>query len=205
MFKAHVPDFARIIRRFVSRWSRFDDVIYGLELVEDGGRSTAGRKALRMLRTARHVFNHPEREEEALRAERSNAMTKLRKPLAEAVGHIITIELASDRLEELAAKRAPRRDPLPPGVSYRAHVEFLDTLHAEFGIAHGEYRALKEEHRHAIARYIRKRAMEEIDRVPQVKTRKEADEDGTRGHVYWTPFSAPNDPTKYDADGKAGR
>lgn len=194
-----LSDAKNIFRKFVARWQRFSDIVEALHVADNGGTDAAGEKARRLLANPQHKSTYPDKFREAIRVDRANALRGLRKPLAEAIGHIITIELAD---AELAGaddhERARWRNQIKSG-AYEDHIAFIQTLHAH-GISHGHYNALTSVECAAIAKYIKRKATAVSRAAPALRTAAETRGEDGRKHLYWNAYQPSCEPGASETD-----
>lgn len=188
-----IPDAAaQLFRRFAGRWYRFADVVHALHILEDGGRSKLGELARRTFHNSRHQQTYADSLVESLMADRANALQNLRAPLAEAVGHIITIELTTAAIEAQREHEARRRSDRDDPTLREEHRPLLSAL-KKHDVKSGHYKALKKEHEAAIAKYILRVANEAAAKITPVRDKSQSHEQrASREHLYWKPYGAPN-------------
>jgi hypothetical protein len=187
--------FKYLARRYHSRWGYLDDVLLRTRAHDDGGRSPEGERARRTLANAFRVQNYPGPTRDALKTDRAMAMRKLGQPLADALGHIITIELADqmlDALDEAERDRWSERDDAD--VEERATSAYgpLITALRRHGVDRGNYHVLTEVEIDAIARYIRRKVEQRLTRLPPIRTGDQTRSPKGRLHPFWNPYRAPH-------------
>lgn len=180
-------DVAQMFRRFAARWLQFNDVVSALHAVEDGGRSKMGELARRLLDNVQHRTTYPDSFRNTLRSDRANALAALRGPLAEAIGHMVTIEVTTAALEAQMQNDQARLSRELLGELRDTHEPLLRALH-KLGVSYGHYTVLEPEHLRAIASYILRKA-ETKTRALEERRRKRGGR-GDKSHFYWKPHSA---------------
>ncbi|WCT74185.1 hypothetical protein PQ455_02835 [Sphingomonas naphthae] len=185
-----------LARRYHSRWSALDDALTRIRASDGEGRNTPGEPARRMLLNAFRVQTYVEDTRDRYRTDITNAKRKLAKPLAEALGHIITIELGEEMLAEIDAAEGRRLTELGeaeqcerPSADYGP---LIDALH-KAGVARGNYTALTPVEIAAIARYIRKKIDQRLAELPPIRTGAETHSSKGRLHPFWNAYGLPED------------
>lgn len=182
-----------LARRFHSRWSAIDDA---LTLIRSGSGapSAEGERARRMLLNGFRQQTYPDSAREALRTDRANALKNLTKPLTEALGHIVTIELSDEQLKLLDQAEAERGKER----SAAERVERKDTVYAPFiaclnrhGIVRGHHEALTDAEWAVVARYIRRRVEQRVGALPPIRTDREMRRGDRRLHPFWNAYAVP--------------
>ena len=187
--------FKHLARRYHSRWSYLDDVLLRIRVHDDGGRTPEGERARRTLANAFRVQNYPGPTRDALKSDRAMAMRKLGQPLADALGHIVTIELADqmlaalddaerDRWSERSDAEVEERPASPYG-------PLITALHRH-GVDRGNYHVLTEVELDAIARYIRRKVEQRLTQLPPIRTATQTRSPEGRLHPFWNPYRAPH-------------
>lgn len=186
--------FKYLARRYHGRWSRLDDALLRIRAHDDGGRSAEGERARRMLDNAFRVQTYPGSTRDALQTDRSNALRKLGKPLAEALGHIITIELADQMLDALSdAERArwqERDDAEAEEGKTSPYGPLIDAFHRH-GVDRGNYNVLTDVEHAAIARYVRRKVEQRLGPLPPIRSASETQSSHGRLHPFWDPYRMP--------------
>jgi hypothetical protein len=187
-----------LARRYHSRWSTLDDALIRIRASDGEGRNTPGEPARRMLVNAFRVQTYVDDTRDRYRTDVANAKRKLGKPLAEALGHILTIELGEEMLEEIdAAERRRWAEQSEADRHERPSAEYgplIDALH-KAGVARGNYTVLSEVEVGAIARYIRKKVDQRLAELPPIRTGAETRGQDGRLHPFWNAYRLPvNDP-----------
>lgn len=183
-----------LARRFNGRWSAIDDALARIR-ANDGDRlGPGGEPARRMLANAFRVQTYVDDTRDRLRTDRANAIRKLEKPLAEALGHIVTIELAEQMIAEVDAaerRRWTERDAAEaqeqPSAEYGALIAAL----RRHGIARGNYTVLTPVEIEAIARYIRRKVEQRLGALPPIRTAADMRGVGGKVHPFWNPYRMP--------------
>ncbi len=183
-----------LARRFHGRWSAIDDALARIR-ANDGDRfGPGGEPARRMLVNAFRVQTYVDETRERLRTDRANAIRKLEKPLAEALGHIVTIELAEQMIAEVdAAERRRRAEVSAADQDEKASAEYgplIGALHRQ-GVARGNYTVLTPVEIEAIARYIRRKVEQRLGTLPPIRTAADMRGPGGRVHPFWNPYRMP--------------
>lgn len=184
----------RLARKHHARWSKYDDALALLRSSDDGGRSTPGERARRLLQNARRVSNYPDRERDSLLTDRANIRRALDAPLSKALGLMVSLELVEGQLQEVERALKERRaqeSELERDGHYREHRPLIDALHT-LGIAHGHYSVLRPEEWRAIAMYIRRKVDARIKGLPRLRTDRETRGPDGRRHSFWDPFGLPH-------------
>ncbi|MCA1199266.1 hypothetical protein K9B35_14940 [Sphingomonas sp. R647] len=180
-----------LARRYHGRWSRLDDALLRIRAEDDGGRSKEGERARRTLINAFRVQAYLGPTRDTLYADRSNAIRKLGEPLSEALGHIITIELADQMLEALEeAERArgqERDDAEAVEGSSSSYGPLITALHRH-GVNRGNYHVLLDVEYAAIARYIRRKVEQRLAPLPPIRSASEMRSPHGRLHPFWNPY-----------------
>lgn len=186
--------FKHLARRFNARWSVIDDALARIR-ANDGDRVNAGGEpARRMLVNAFRVQTYVDDTRDRLRTDRANAIRKLEKPLAEALGHIVTIELAEQMLAEVdAAERRRWAEQSAADRQEQPAAEYgplISALHRH-GVARGNYTVLKPAEIEAIARYIRRKVEQRLGELPPIRTAADMRGPGGKRHPFWNPYRMP--------------
>lgn len=195
MYDRLIPLLGALIRKHAARHSKVADALELIHVQDDGGSTRGGIRALRLLANSRRVSNYPDRELDVLQTDRANALAKLNQPLSEAIGHLITIELAEQRIKlvkEVHDDRLRQQGELTENGVYRDHRPLIDELH-NFGVCRGDYNALGEVEYGAIARYILRKAEQAQLRLPPLRTDRETRGPNGRRHSFWDPYHTPRD------------
>lgn len=187
--------FKYLARRYHGRWSRLDDVLLRIRAHDDGGRSPEGERARRTLDNAFRVQTYVGPTRDALYTDRSNALRKLGQPLAEALGHIITIELADQMLEALEeaehARWQERGDAEAEEGKTSPYGPLIDAFHRH-GVDRGNYNVLTDTEHAAIARYIRRKVEQRLGPLPPIRSASETRSPHVRLHPFWDPYRVPS-------------
>jgi hypothetical protein len=188
-------DFAKgLARKHYARWSRLEDALHLLHASDDGGRSTAGEQSRRLLMHAQGVSTYPSSTRNALKLDRANALAKVAQPLAEALGHIITIELAEERIrqiDEVENSRWLNSQKLKADGFAEEHVDFIAAMH-ELGVSRGHYTVLRPEDLMAIGKFILRKYNQRVAELPRLRTDAETHgADGKRKHTFWNANRLP--------------
>lgn len=180
-------------RRFHARWSAIDDALT-LIRSSSGAATSEGERARRMLLNVFRQQTYTDSTREALRTDRANALKQLGQPLAEALGHIVTIELADEMLAALDQAEGERWRER----SAAELVERGDTVYAPFiaslrrhGIVRGDHEVLTEREWAVVARYVCRRVEQRVGSLPPIRTDRETRRGGGRRHPFWDPYAAP--------------
>lgn len=186
-----------LARRYNSRWSAIDDALDRIHASDGEGRNTPGEPARRMLANAFRVQTYVDDTRERLRTDVANAKRKLGKPLAEALGHIITIELGEQMIEEVnAAEQQRLKEQSEAQRQEKVSAEYgplIDALH-EAGVARGNYTVLTPVEVDAIACYIRRKVDQRLTDLPPLRTAAETRTPDGRLHPFWNAYRLPADP-----------
>lgn len=186
--------FKHLARRYHGRWSRLDDVLLRIRAHDDGGRSPEGERTRRTLDNAFRVQTYPGSTRDALKTDRSNALRKLGKPLAEALSHIITIELANQMLDALSdAERArwqERDDAEAEESTTSPYGPLIEALHRHC-VDRGNYYVLTDIEHDAIARYIRRKVEQRLAPLPPIRSAFQTRTPHGRLHPFWNPYRMP--------------
>jgi len=184
-----------IARKYHSRWSKIDDALALLHVTDDGGRSTEGEKSRRLLLNAFRVSTYPDSTRKTLETDRANALKALAKPLREALGNIVTIELADMMLRELDLVELERRIERR-GAEHEekngTYGPLIQKLH-EYGVVRGHYTALTDVELTAIARFIQRKAAQRVASIKPLRTDRETRGPNGRGHTFWDPYHVPRE------------
>lgn len=186
-----------LARKYHARWGKLEDALHLLHASDDGGHSKAGEQARRLLMHAQGVSTYPDRTRQALQIDRANALAKLAQPLAEALGHIITIELAEEligQIDEVEGSRWLSRYQLKEDGFADEHIEFIKIMN-DLDISRGHYTVLRPEDTRAIGKFILRKYHQRIAELPRLRTDAETrGEDGRRKHSFWDPYRPPVGP-----------
>lgn len=196
--KDHIFTLAkRLARKYYSRWGKMEDALHLLHASDDGGRSKAGEQSRRLLMHAQSVSTYPDRTRQALQVDRANALAKLAQPLSEALGHIITIELADElmgQIDEVEGSRWLSRHQLKEEGYAEEHVEFIKIMH-DLGVSRGHYTVLRREDITAIGKFVSRKYHQRTAELPRLRTDAETrGADGRRRHSFWDPYRLPTEP-----------
>ncbi|PZT91991.1 hypothetical protein [Sphingomonas sp.] len=183
-----------LARRFNGRWSAIDDALARIRANDGDQRGTAGEPARRMLVNAFRVQTYVDDTRDRLRTDRANAIRKLEKPLAEALGHIVTIELAEQMIAEVDA--AERRRWQEQGAAERQEADSTEygpliAALRRHGVSRGNYTVLTAVEIEAIARYIRRKVEQRLGSLPPIRTAADMRSPGGKRHPFWNPFRMP--------------
>ncbi len=188
--------FKLLARRYHGRWGYIDDILLRIRAHDNGGRTTEGERARRTLENAFRVQSYPGPTRDALKTDRAMALRKLGKPLSEALGHIITIELADHMLEaldEAEIERWRERDDADLEQSPASPYAGLIAALYRHGIDRGNYHVLGETEHAAIARYIRRKVEQRLGTLPPVRNAAQTRSPEGRLHPFWNPYRMPHD------------
>ncbi|MEN2747130.1 hypothetical protein [Sphingomonas sp. T9W2] len=183
-----------LAHRFNGRWSAIDDALARIRANDGDQRGTAGEPARRMLVNAFRVQTYVDDTRDRLRTDRANAIRKLEKPLAEALGHIVTIELAEQMIAEVDA--AERRRWQEQGAAERQEADSTEygpliAALRRHGVSRGNYTVLTAVEIEAIARYIRRKVEQRLRSLPPIRTAADMRSPGGKRHPFWNPFRMP--------------
>lgn len=184
-----------IARKYHARWRKIDDALALLRATDDGGRSAEGEKSRRLLANAFRVSTYPDSTRKTLETDRANALKALAKPLREALGNIVTIELADMMLRELdlvELERRVERDQAAHEERDGTYGPLIQKLH-EHGVVRGHYTALTNVELAAIARFIQRKAAHRVAGLKPLRTDRETRGSDGRGHTFWDPYHVPRD------------
>lgn len=180
-----------LARRYHGRWSRLDDVLLRIRANDGGGRNTDGERSRRTLENAFRVQSYLRPTRDALYTDRSNALRKLGAPLSEALGHIITIELADQMLEALEEAERARWKELGDAETEEGNASYygplITNLHRH-GVVRGNYHVLLDVEYAAIARYIRRKVEQRLGPLPPIRSASETRSPTGRLHPFWNPY-----------------
>lgn len=186
--------FKQLARRYYGRWGYLDDVLLRIRAHDDGGRSPEGERTRRMLDNAFRVQTYIGPTRDTLHTDRSNALRKLGQPLAEALGHIITIELAEQMLEALDeaehARWQERGDAEAEEGKTSPYGPLIDAFHRH-GVDRGNYYVLTDIEFSAVARYIRRKVEQRLGPLPPIRSASETRSPHGRLHPFWNPYRMP--------------
>ncbi len=186
--------FKHLARRYHGRWSRLNDVLLRIRAHDDGGRSPEGERARRMLDNAFRVQTYVGPTRDALYTDRSNALRRLGQPLAEALGYIITIELADQMLEALQeaehARWQERDDAEAEEGKTSPYGPLIAALHRH-GVDRGNYNVLTDIEHAAIARYVRRKVEQRLGPLPPIRSASETRSPHGRLHPFWNAYRMP--------------
>lgn len=187
--------FKSLARRYHARWSRIDDALT-LIRSHSGANTAEGERTRRTLNNAFRAQTYPDDIRDSLQTDRANALRKLGGPLNEALGHILTIELADEMLETL--KSAERQRSCER--SDAGEIEKRDTIYGPFieclhrhGIVRGHHEILTENEWNVVARYIRQKVEQRVGHLPPIRTAQEMRSLNGRLHPFWNPYSLSRD------------
>lgn len=186
--------FKYLARRFNGRWSAIDDALARIRANDGDKLNAAGEVARRTLANAFRVQTYVDDTRDRLRTDRINAMRKLEKPLAAALGQIVTIELADQLIAEVdAAERRRRKEQRAAERQEDESAEYgplINALHRH-GVARGNYTVLTPVEIEAIARYIRRKVEQRLEALPPIRTAADMRGPGGKRHPFWNPFRLP--------------
>ena len=183
--------FKFLARRYHSRWSYLDDVLLRIRANDNGGRTAEGERSRRMLENAFRVQSYTGSTRDALKTDRANALRKLGKPLAEALGHIITVELTDRTLEALDEAETERwRERSDADLEQSAASPYAGLIEALFrhGVDRGNYHVLTDVEHAAIARYIARKVEQRLGRLPPIRNAVGVRSPEGRLHPFWNPY-----------------
>ncbi|WP_242154031.1 hypothetical protein [Sphingomonas sp. BAUL-RG-20F-R05-02] len=183
-----------LARRYNSRWQSIDDALKRIRASDGAFKTGKGEQTRRLLANAFRVQSYPSATRERLTTDRNNALRKLGAPLAEALGHIITLELTEQMLTELdrAEKERSIEDDLAKADEESASV--YGPLIAELknhGVSRGSYSTLRAAEIAAIAKYINRKTEQRLVELPPIRTDKETRGPDGRRHPFWNPYHLP--------------
>jgi hypothetical protein len=180
-------DLKHLLRKHAGRWGKLLDTLNTLKSYDNGWDTVI----IRLLSNGFRKSTYVSEVRDTLETDRVNAIRALPAPLAEAIGHILTIECADaglKRLSEVEQERVERKHDLQTTGSCEEHRDFIAVLH-ERGVSRGHFRTLSPEHINAIASYIlRKHAKATGYRMPLRSAKETRLPNGRRAHRFWDPY-----------------
>lgn len=182
-----------LARKFHARWGKIDDALALLHVHDDGGRSAEGERSRRLLGNAFRVSTYPDSARKSLETDRANALKALGPPLREALGHIVTIELADLMLHEVDVVERERRVERNDAENVErsgTYGPLIQKLH-EHGVVRGHYTALTESELVAIARFIQRKAAQRVSSLRPLRTDAETRGQNGRRHSFWDQYHVP--------------
>ena len=180
-------DVKRLLRKHAGRWGKLLDTLNTLKSYDSGHDKTVNR----LLKNGFRVSTYVSEARDTLETDRANAVRAVRRPLAEAIGHIITIEMADialERLKTVEDERLQQKSDLYQNGACEEHRDFIAALY-DRGVHRGIYRQLRPEHLNAIATYVlRKHAAATGYEMPLRTPAETRLSNKTRAHRFWDPY-----------------
>jgi len=180
-------DVKNLLRKHAGRWGKLLDTLNTLKSFDSGHQETVNR----LLKNGFRVSTYVSEARDTLETDRANAFRAVRRPLAEAIGHIITIELADialERLKTVEDERLQQKSDLHKHGASEEHRDFIAALYNR-GVHRGIYRALRPEHLNAIAKYVLLKHKAAVGEELPLRTPAETRlANKVRAHRFWDPY-----------------